>query len=95
MREFRMQVPIDPETRKAIEDYAEVMGMAPSRACAVLLKQAAPGLVELTEAMRKVSSSPARAMREMAQAVQKAAQDADQMAMDLSPKTTGRKKKAS
>lgn len=95
MRGYRMQVPVDPETRKAIEDYAEVMGVSPARACAVLLRQAAPGLVELTEAMKKASDSPARAIREMADAIHKANSEADQMAMDLTPKTTRRKKKAS
>jgi DNA-binding LacI/PurR family transcriptional regulator len=91
-RTYRFQPRVSPETRAAIEEYAEVMGIPPNSAVSQLLEQAAPGLVDLTAAMRKANQSPARALREMAQAVHKATEEADQNEMDLTPK---KKRKAS
>ena len=92
MKQKRIQVPVSPETEKAIRGYAETMGMSTAAACAQMLEQSAPGLVELTAAMQKAKESPARALREIALAVQKATQDADQLMLDMSPKATRKRK---
>lgn len=82
----RLQIPVTPETEKAIRDYAEVMGMTVPAACSKLLEQSAPGLVDLTKAMRKAHDSPAKALRDMAKAVHKIAEDADQISLNLAKK---------
>lgn len=93
VEKYKFQPAVTPETEKAIREYAAVMGMKANTAVAQLLEASAPGLVELTEAMRMANQSPARALREMAKAIHKASADADQIALDLTPTATRRKKK--
>ena len=91
-RTFRLQVPVKPETRKAIEDYAAALGTFPAAAAAQLLEESAPVLVDLTSALRKVHSAPSRALREAQTILHEAAEKADQLTMDLKPKEVGKKK---
>lgn len=86
MRQRRIQVPLSPETDKALQEYAEVTGLSMAATCAQLLDQAAPGLKELSAAMRKANEHPAAGIRQMARALEKATQDANQIAMDLKGK---------
>jgi len=87
----RIQVPLKPETRAALEQYADAMGLPLSQAAAQLLDQAAPSLLELASALRKAKESPSRAWRESINALNKATERANQIAMDLD--TPSRKKK--
>ena len=89
-RTYRLQVPMTPETRKVIEDYASALGTSPPGAAANLLEEAVPALVELTSALKMVQSSPARALKEAAGILHRATEEADQVLMDLEPKP-GRK----
>jgi len=91
-RTYRLQVPIKPETRKAIEEFADAMGISPAQAAAQLLEESAPGMIELAAAMRKANQSPSKALRDMANILHKATEQADQLSMELNPKP---KRKAS
>ena len=84
-RSYRLQVPLKPETRKAVEEYADALGVSPAAAASNLLEEAAPALVELTSALKSVQGSPARALRHAAGALHKATEKADQMLMELEP----------
>ena len=85
-RTYRLQVPLSPEARKAIEEYASALGASPPAAAANLLEESIPALVELTQALKKVQSSPARALKQAAGALHRATEKADQLAMELDPK---------
>ena len=90
----RIQVPVSPETEKAITDYAGAMGLSKAAACSQMLEQAAPGLVELTHALKKAQQSPHKALQDMAKVLNKATEKADQMALDMEPVKKQRKKRA-
>lgn len=93
-RNPKIQVIVTPETKKAIEDYADALNVSVSAATGRLLDEAAPMLVELAHSLRALPKAPAKAMRDAAKMVNRAADDANQMLMDLSPQATGNKKKA-
>ena len=92
-RTYRLQVPVSPETRTAINRYAEAMGISPARAAEQMLEQVAPSLLDLAAAMEKAKQAPAKGVADMAKALNKAAEKADQMALDLTPKATRKRKK--
>lgn len=92
-RTHRLQVPVKPETKKVIEEYAQVMGLSTASACGQLLEQSAPGLQELTQALAHAKESPAKALRDMATAVSKATQEADQIVMELESTKPRRKRR--
>lgn len=91
MEKTRYQPRVTPETDHAIREYAEIMGMKPNAVVAQMLEQAAPGLVELTNAMRKLQGRPAQGLKDMAKTLEKRAQETQQMAMDLKPRPKRKK----
>lgn len=94
-RRYRLQVPVSQETRHAIEEYADALGVSPATAASMLLEESTPALRELSEALRSVQGSPARALRAASNALQKAVQEANQVSMDLQPQPKRARRKAS
>lgn len=92
-RTYRLQVPIKPETRKALEEFADAMGITVPQAAAQFLEEAAPGIMEMAAAVRKVHQSPSRALKDMADMLGRHIEEADQLAMDLEPKPEGKRKR--
>ena len=88
----RLQVPVKPETRVALDAYAEAIGVGAAAAAGQLLEESAPALTEIAAALRKAKSSPAKALQKAAATLNKATEEADQLSLELNKKM---RKKAS
>jgi hypothetical protein len=89
----RLQVPVAPETERALRLYAEAYGTTVPKATADILNNAAPALVELAQAVAEAKRAPSKGIRDMAAQYRKLNQEADQLLLDMSPKATGKKRK--
>ena len=93
-RTRRTQVPISDTALEALQAYATATSSSVPQVAADFLEQAAPQLLELASALNKAKESPARALRETAEMLQRAAAEADQLVLDMAPEK-GKKRKAS
>ena len=91
----RIQVPVSPKTRKMLQTYADASGQSLARVCEEILQETAPVMAEMADALREAKRAPAKAVRNMADALDKKLAEIDQMKMDLSPKATGKGRRTS
>ena len=87
-------MPISDTAREALEAYAKASNSSVPRVTSELFDQVAPQLLELANALTLAKESPARALRETAELLQRAAAEADQLTLDMAPKKV-KKRKAS
>jgi hypothetical protein len=91
----RIQVPISDEARVSLQSLADAQRSSLAAVCGELLEQTAPVAAEMAKALQMAKQAPTRALRDMAETLDKFVADANQMQIDLddklSPKATRRK----
>ena len=91
----RIQVPVSPKTRKMLQTYADASGQSLARVCEEILQETAPIMEGMAEALLEAKRAPAKAVENMAEALDKKLAEIDQLKMDLSPKATGKRRRTS
>jgi len=89
----RLQVPVSPEVKSMLEDYADASGSSVARVCGDILAETAPIMAELAKTLREAKKAPASAMRQANEMLERHIASAEQGKLDLKPvKTAGKKK---
>jgi len=94
-RKHRLQIPVSPETLKAIQTYATATGLSVPAACEQQLDNIAPLLVEIAGSLAKAKEAPSRALRQMAKTLERETDKAAQIGLELTEKPRRVRKRAS
>src|SRR5665811_1163893 len=88
----RIQVPLSPKTRKALQAMADASGSSLAAVCADILEQCAPVSHQMAKALQTARRAPGQAMKDALEALEAALAEGDQIRLDLSPKAKSKKK---
>ena len=83
MPDHRIYVPVSNETRILLQSLADARRTSLASVSAELLEQTAPIAGQMAEALLKAKQAPARAIKEMSDALDEQLADIDQMKLDL------------
>lgn len=87
----RVHVPMTEETRSSLEALADARGGTLTAVCRDLLADCAPVALEMAKAIQIAKQTPARALREMNESMDKQLAQISQLQLDMTPKATYRK----
>lgn len=93
MTKTRVPVPMTEKTRASLQALANARNGSLASVCEEMLEQTAPIAEEMANALQMARTAPARAMREVNEALGRKLAEIDQMKLDLSPKATEKRKK--
>lgn len=95
VKNTRIQVPLTEEMRQAYQALADAQRTSLAAVCAEILEQASPMVLQIASALETAKTVPARALRDMSDALGNLVGQVDQYKLDidekLSPKATRRK----
>lgn len=88
MSRIRIQVPVHQEAYAAYKALADAQRTSVAAVCSEILEQAAPAVLQIASALETAKTAPARALRDMSDALGNLVGQADQYQIDLEDKVT-------
>lgn len=88
VKNTRIQVPMTEDMREAYQALADAQRTSLAAVCAEILEQAAPMVRQIASALETAKTAPARALRDMSDALDRVTSDANQLQIKLEDKVT-------